>query len=145
MPEDNDEIIISKQSLRYALIALLFILLVLTLIKFSKDRDANKTEVKASLGCSVCTVTGEISDTYDLPKGVCIITIDEDSPLAYKDLSLNTIIVEFDDTQISDTEQLKDLLTEHIPGDKCKVGLYTKVNDVYQYKQYDIILGSCVE
>lgn len=83
------------------------------------------------LGLYISTVTKEIASQYDLPQGVYINSVEMDSPAMEATLLSGDVIVEIDGTKISNTDEYRNLLFSHEPGDSIRVVVERLGNDGY--------------
>lgn len=73
------------------------------------------------LGISGKNVTDEISDLYQLPVGVFIRYVYENSPADLAGIKPNDVIVEFDDLKLPTMEDIKENIKSHKVGDKVDI------------------------
>lgn len=88
---------------------------------------------RAKIGITGTTIDSVTARYYDVPEGVQIITIEENSSLMYTEAKVGDIIIGFDGKNISSMEDLQSILTECSPGDEVELTLYrysaTRMND----------------
>ncbi|MBQ3530768.1 MAG: trypsin-like peptidase domain-containing protein [Oscillospiraceae bacterium] len=89
---------------------------------------------RAKLGITGTTIDSVTAKYYDVPEGVQIITIENDSCLFGTDAKVGDIIIAFDGEDITKMEDLQSLLAERSPGDEVEITLYrysaTRMNDL---------------
>ena len=89
---------------------------------------------RAKLGITGTTIDSVTAKYYDVPEGVQIITIENDSCLFGTDAKVGDIIIAFDGEDIKKMEDLQSLLAERSPGDEVEITLYrysaTRMNDL---------------
>ncbi len=89
---------------------------------------------RAKLGITGTTIDSITAKYYDVPEGVQIITIENDSCLFGTEAKVGDIIIAFDGEDITKMEDLQSLLAERSPGDEVEITLYrysaTRMNDL---------------
>ena len=94
----------------------------------SKPTDAATDDLtgKPRLGVTIADVntSSRAAQLGQIPDGVFITEVEKDSPAEQAGLLAGDIIVDVDDTVITDTNQLKSLIGQHQAGDTLKVKVY---------------------
>ena len=83
------------------------------------------------LGLKVSTVTGEIEETYGLPRGVYIKSVEMDSPALAAGLQNGDIITRVDDAEILTVEQYEQYIRKLAPGSNVTITILRQGNDGY--------------
>lgn len=100
---------------------------------------------KAFLGISGTDVTEEASMTYNLPRGVYVADIVENTGAAAAGIQKGDIIVAFDGEEITHMTQLQELLEYYASGTSVDVTLMRQSENGYQEKVITVILGDRTE
>ena len=94
----------------------------------SKPTDAATDDLtgKPRLGVTIADVntSSRAAQLGQIPDGVFITEVEKDSPAEQAGLLAGDIIVDVDDTVITDANQLKSLIGQHQAGDTLKVKVY---------------------
>jgi serine protease Do len=85
----------------------------------------------AYLGVSTTTVDAGVAAQFGLgvDHGALVVDVTPDGPAAKAGISAGDVIVSFDGNEITDAQQLGDLILDHQPNDKVQVGLSTEGGD----------------
>ena len=96
-----------------------------TVLSIIEDILENKDNPQPYLGIEYYTnVTAEWLEENNLPKGIIIKTIVEDSPAEYAGLRPGDIIVKFGGAAIENTESFANELSKYKPNDKVTIEIY---------------------
>lgn len=79
---------------------------------------------RASLGASGMDCTAYMAETKGVPQGVIISSINLDSAFSGKDVIINDIITKIDDKEITNCDELLDVISAYSPKDEATVTLY---------------------
>ncbi len=103
-------------------------------------------EERGFLGISGVDVTSEISEQYNMPRGVYISKVDSGLATDKAGIPEKAIITSFDGQSIQTMEQLQSLMQYYRIGDTVKVTVMQPVENDYGYeeKTYDVTLGGRV-
>ena len=103
-------------------------------------------DTRGYLGISGVDVTSEISEQYNMPRGVYIAKVDSGLAADNAGLTEKCIITALDGQSIQTMEQLKSLLSYYRIGDTIKVTIQQPVSDGYGYEEkvVDLTLGGNV-
>ena len=89
---------------------------------------------RPKLGITCTTIDSMTGKYYDVPEGVQIISIDNDSCFIGTEAQVGDIIIAFDGTEVTSLEDLQTCLAEAKPGDVVEITLYrysaTRMNDL---------------
>ena len=100
---------------------------------------------KAFLGISGTDVTEEVSMTYNLPRGVYVADIIENTGAEAAGIQEGDIIVAFDGEEITHMTQLQELLEYYAAGTNVEVTLMRQSDSGYQEKKITVTLGDMTE
>lgn len=84
------------------------------------------------LGLSITTVSEEIGDDYNLPEGVYVKNLATGSPAIKGGLQVGDVIVQMEDTIITDAASYQQFLEARNPGEKIKIGVMRYTQKSYQ-------------
>ena len=93
------------------------------------------------LGISGQDVTSEVSQAYDMPKGVYITSVETSSAAEQVGLQKGDIITKFDGTSVSALADLKEQLAYYKTGEQVKITYSTRENGQYAEKTATVTLG----
>ena len=79
--------------------------------------------VRPYIGVSVATVTAELQ-SYGIPQGAAVREINEDSPAQAAGLEINDVITAVDETPISSSSDLVNVISQSKPGDELTLTVY---------------------
>ena len=111
-------------------------------LMLKETRDVVAEDAQGYLGIGGTDVTNEISQTYDMPIGIFINTIYDDSPAAIAGLSKGNIITKFDGQTVKSMSELKTLLTYYKSGETVEIIAMVQGSDGYMEKTFSITLGT---
>ena len=93
------------------------------------------------LGISGQDVTSEVSQAYDMPKGVYITSVETGSAAEQVGLQKGDIITKFDGTSVSALAYLKEQLAYYKTGEQVEITYSTRQNGQYAEKTATVTLG----
>ena len=93
------------------------------------------------LGISGQDVTSEVSQAYDMPKGVYITSVETGSAAEQVGLQKGDIITKFDGTSVSALADLKEQLAYYKTGEQVEITYSTRENGQYAEKTATMTLG----
>ena len=93
------------------------------------------------LGISGQDVTSEVSQAYDMPKGVYITSVETGSAAEQVGLQKGDIITKFDGTSVSALADLKEQLAYYKTGEQVEITYSTRENGQYAEKTATVPLG----
>ena len=93
------------------------------------------------LGISGQDVTSEVSQAYDMPKGVYITSVETGSVAEQVGLQKGDIITKFDGTSVSALADLKEQLAYYKTGEQVEITYSTRENGQYAEKTATVTLG----
>lgn len=95
----------------------------------------------AYLGISGVDVTQTVSDTYNMPKGVYVAQVVEESAAALAGVMQGDIITRFDGRNITSMEEIQNLLRYMSAGDTVEVVIKRAQSGEYVEQTLEIVLG----
>lgn len=111
-------------------------------LMLKETRDVVKKSAQGYLGISGTDVTNEISKAYNMPMGIFINNIYEDSPAMAAGLAKGNIITKFDGQTVKSMNELKTLLTYYKSGETVSVVAMVQDADGYTEKTFSLTLGT---
>lgn len=97
-------------------------------------------EEQGFLGITGQDVTSEVSEAYDMPRGVFITSVEEGSGAAAAGLKKGDIITKFDGASISSMAELKEQLSYYREGEQVKLTVSTAREGEYQEQTVTVSL-----
>ena len=96
-----------------------------------RNPTANDMTDKPRLGVTINTLTSSNSAVSRgvLPRGCIVSAVEENSPAAAAGIQVGDIIVDIDDTVITDTATLQSVILQHAAGDTLNVKVYRAENN----------------
>lgn len=111
-------------------------------LMLKESRDVVAESAQGYLGISGIDVPSEVSEAYDLPLGVFINKIYDNSPAAAAGLSKGNIIIKFDGQTVKTMNDLQTLLTYYRAGETVDVIAMVAGADGYTEKTFTLMLGA---
>lgn len=93
------------------------------------------------LGISGQDVTSEVSQAYDMPKGIYITSVETGSAAERAGLQKGDIITKFDGTSVSALADLKEQIAYYKTGEQVEITYSTRENGQYAEKTATVTLG----
>ncbi len=97
----------------------------------------------AYLGAEISTVTSVLASEYDIPVGVYIKSVAEDSPALSAGLQAGDIIVEIDGESVTTVAEYMDYLAKQSVGDTITLTIERLSNGAYMQTTCDVTLSKC--
>lgn len=94
------------------------------------------------LGISLQEVNSQISQMYDMPQGICVMSVEEGSAAQAAGIMKKDIITKFDGEKISSYSDLQNVLQYYAAGDTVKITVMRPENGEYVSHELEITLGS---
>ena len=97
------------------------------------------------LGITGQSVSEEMSQLYDVPEGVFVLEVSEDSGAMQAGIKTKSIITKFDGRRVRTIDELVELLLCYEPGEVVDVTLQVMGEDGYQEQVFTVTLGESTE
>jgi serine protease Do len=110
-------------------------------LMLKETRDVVAEDAQGYIGISGTDVTSEISETYDMPMGIYISSVSDDSPAKEAGLVKGLIITKFDGQTVKTMSELKNLLTYYKAGETVEITAEVPSSNGYAEKTYQLTLG----
>jgi serine protease Do len=110
-------------------------------LMLKETRDVVAEDAQGYIGISGTDVTSEISETYDMPMGIYVSSVSDDSPAKEAGLVKGIIITKFDGQTVKTMSELKSLLTYYKAGETVEITAQVPSSDGYTDKVYNVTLG----
>jgi serine protease Do len=110
-------------------------------LMLKETRDVVADGAQGYIGISGTDVTSEISETYDMPMGIYINSVSDNSPAEEAGLSKGIIITKFDGQTVKTMSELKSLLTYYKAGETVNITAQVPGSDGYSEQVFSITLG----
>ena len=111
-------------------------------LMLKESRDIVAESAQGYLGITPIDVTSEISEAYDMPLGIYISKIEENSPAQAAGLSKGNIITKFDGQTVKSKSDLVTLLTYYRAGETVDIIAMVQSANGYTEKTYTVTLGT---
>lgn len=106
-----------------------------------ETRSKVEEEETAYMGINGEGVTSEVIELYNVPAGVYVTAVGEDTPAEDAGLKRGDIITAFDDTPVTSMEELSARLQYYKGGETVELTIQTAPNGAYEEKTIEITLG----
>jgi serine protease Do len=110
-------------------------------LMLKETRDVVADDAQGYIGISGTDVTSEISETYDMPMGIYVSSVSDDSPAKEAGLVKGIIITKFDGQTVKTMSELKNLLTYYKAGETVELTAQVPSSNGYDEKTYNVTLG----
>lgn len=110
-------------------------------LMLKESRDIVSESAQGYLGITPIDVTSEISESYDMPLGIYISKIEENSPAQAAGLSKGNIITKFDGQTVKSRSDLVTLLTYYRAGETVDIVAMVQGANGYTEKTFTVTLG----
>ena len=109
----------------------------------SKETRSDKVDEakQGYLGIQGKNIGEEVAEAYDMPRGVYVYKIVENSSAANSDLREKDIITKIDAQSVKSMEDLKDILSYYQSGEKIKLTVQRLNDSTYEEKEIEITLS----
>ena len=104
--------------------------------------DKVATENMGYMGISLQEVNSQISNMYNMPQGIYVVSVEEGSAAQAAGIMNGDIITKFDGSKITSYADLQNVLQYYAAGDSAKITLMRPENGQYVQYDLDITLGS---
>ncbi len=97
---------------------------------------------QAYLGIGGVDVTSDVASTYDMPEGIYIAQVEENSAAFHAGIQKGDIMTKFDGQSVRSMDDLKDLMQYYEAGQTVPVALEEQSDNGYVEKTVNVTLGS---
>lgn len=111
-------------------------------LMLKETRDVVAEDKQGYLGIGGTDVTSDISTAYDMPIGIYVNTVYENSPAEKAGLTKGCIITTFDNQTIKTMNELKTLLTYYRAGETVNIVAMVQSSDGYMEQTFTLTLGT---
>ena len=98
-------------------------------------------EKQGFLGITGQDVTLEVSEAYDMPRGIYITSVEEGSAAEKAGLKKGNIIAKFDGASVSSMGELKEQLSYYKEGEEVTFAVWAVENGQYEERTVNVVLG----
>jgi serine protease Do len=110
-------------------------------LMLKETRDVVADDAQGYIGITGTDVTSDIAETYDMPIGIYVSTVADDSPAKEAGLTKGIIITKFDGQTVKSMSELKNLLTYYKAGETVNITAQVPGTNGYEERIYSITLG----
>lgn len=107
-----------------------------------ETREKVDSSKKGYLGVSLASLTTEAIEMYNMPTGVFVRSVEDDSPAQEAGICKGDIIVKFDGQKVSDGDDLLDKLQYYKSGEKIEAVIARATNGEYEENTIELTLGT---
>ena len=109
----------------------------------SKETRSDKVDENSQgyLGIQGKNIGEDVAEAYDMPRGIYVYKIVENSLAADSDLREKDIITKVDSQSVKNMEELKDILSYYQSGEKVKLTVQRLKDSEYEEKEIEITLS----
>lgn len=107
-----------------------------------ETREKVDSSKKGYLGVSLANLTTEAIEMYNMPTGVFVRSVEDDSPAQEAGICKGDIIVKFDGQKVSDGDDLLDKLQYYKSGEKIEAVIARATNGEYEENTIELTLGT---
>lgn len=109
----------------------------------SKETRSDKVDENSQgyLGIQGKNIGEDVAEAYDMPRGIYVYKIVENSLAADSDLREKDIITKVDSQSVKNMEELKDILSYYKSGEKVKLTVQRLKDSEYEEKEIEITLS----
>lgn len=106
-----------------------------------KNRETIPEKEQGQLGITARNIDSQTAESLDMPEGIYVYNISEDSAAAKSELKEKDIIVSFDEQAVKTVAELQDLLTYTRAGQEVSIKVKRLDGGSYVEKEFKIKLG----
>lgn len=106
-----------------------------------KGNSSTVSTGKAYIGINGQDITSDIAEAYNMPIGIYIVGIIEDSPAYYSELNLGDVITAINGESITTMAELQTELTQYAPNDQITLTVQRNSNRSTSTKDISLTLG----
>lgn len=109
------------------------------------QRETVDEAESAYLGIAGADITEDVSKTYNMPRGIYVTKVVENSAANEAGIQKGDILTAFDGKKVSSMEGMQEMLRYYKAGEKIKVTVQQANNGQYEEKELEVTLGKKVE
>ena len=109
------------------------------------QRETVDEAESAYLGIAGADITEDVSKTYNMPRGIYVTKVVENSAADEAGIQKGDILTAFDGKKVSSMEGMQEMLRYYKAGEKIKVTVQQANNGQYEEKELEVTLGQKVE
>lgn len=109
------------------------------------ERETVDEADSAYLGIAGADITEDVSNTYNMPKGVYVTQVIENSAAAEAGIEKGDILTKFDGKSVTSMQGMQEMLQYYKAGEKVKVTIQTSDNGQYEETELTVTLGKKVK
>lgn len=109
------------------------------------QRETVDEAESAYLGIAGADITEDVSKTYNMPRGIYVTKVVENSAADEAGIQKGDILTAFDGKKVSSMEGMLEMLRYYKAGEKIKVTVQQANNGQYEEKELEVTLGKKVE
>lgn len=109
------------------------------------QRETVDEAESAYLGIAGADITEDVSKTYNMPRGIYVTKVVENSAADEAGIQKGDILTAFDGKKVSSMEGMQEMLRYYKAGEKIKVTVQQANNGQYEEKELEVTLGKKVE
>lgn len=109
------------------------------------QRETVDEAENAYLGIAGADITEDVSKTYNMPRGIYVTKVVENSAADEAGIQKGDILTAFDGKKVSSMEGMQEMLRYYKAGEKIKVTVQQANNGQYEEKELEVTLGKKVE
>lgn len=106
-----------------------------------KDREQIPESEQGQLGINVRNIDAQTAVSLDMPEGIYVYKIMDDSPVKNSELKEKDIIVAFDDQSVKTVSELQELLRYTRAGEEVTIKVNRLDGGTYVEKEFKVTLG----
>ncbi len=106
-----------------------------------KDREQIPESEQGQLGINVRNIDAQTAFSLDMPEGIYVYKIMDDSPVKNSELKEKDIIVAFDDQSVKTVSELQELLRYTRAGEEVTIKVNRLDGGTYVEKEFKVTLG----
>jgi len=109
------------------------------------EREAVDEADSAYLGIAGADITEDVSNTYNMPKGIYVTQVIEGSAADEAGIQKGDILTEFDGKSVTSMQGMQEMLQYYKADEKVKVKVEVSNNSQYEEKELTVTLGKKVK
>ena len=106
-----------------------------------RDRESIPEEEQGQLGITARNIDSQTAESLDIPEGIYVFKINDDSPVKNSDLKEKDIIISFDDQSVKTVSELQELLRYTRAGQEVSIKVKRLDGGSYVEKEFKVKLA----